>query len=403
MSEYQVTMAKGWFKRAAIPVGIVAIAIGAFVLLWKGPWLFDGSHLRKDNLQPADGLVITGFRTMVVAIIASTLAGLGLLYTHVTLQHTRNKDAEQATLVREGQMTDRYATAIELIAASELTKRLGGIYALERIMRDSPKDHETIVEVLAAFVREHAPRPEQDLEAESEREYAPMPEHVQAALTVLGRRPERSESFAVNLRNTDLRGLVLPNARLRGVNLRGAFMEYAELPATDLTGAQMEKCHLENADLTGAVLTQAILKKARLYQTSLDLADLSKAKLNYAIVRNCGLGAATMRGVNLHSAQVIRTDLERADLSQAQMMVAKFDKSWLNNAILTGALLHGTDLSQARDLEVDQVLAAKIKYNTKLPPDLLAEQAVAARVSQAEQEARKRARMSVPKQTEVSE
>ncbi|RAS25434.1 uncharacterized protein YjbI with pentapeptide repeats [Streptomyces avidinii] len=340
---------------------------------------------------------------MVVAVIASAVAGMGLMYTHVTLQHTRDKDREQAALVREGQMTDRYATAIELIAANELTKRLGGIYALERIMRDSPKDHETIVEVLAAFVREHAPCPELDLKTESKREYAPMAEHIQAALTVLGRRPERSESFAVNLRNTDLRGLVLPNARLSGVNLRGAFMEYADLSSTDLTGAQMERCHLENANLSEAALTQAVLQRARLYQTTLDLAELSKAKLNYAVVRNCGLGAATMRGVNLHSTEIIRTDLDRADLSQAQMMLTKFHKSWLNNAILTDALLFGTDLSQAENLEADQVLAARIKYNTKLPDDLLAVPAVAARISEAERAAHRRASQSVSKPTAVGE
>lgn len=378
-------MRNTWIKRAAISVGIAIITVSVFILLWKGPWIFDGPHLRKDNLEPADGVVITGFRTMVVAIMASIVAGLGLFYTHVTVQHTREKDREQATLTREGQMTDRYATAIELISAGELTKRLGGIYALERIMRDSPKDHETIVEVLAAFVREHAPRPQQDLQAESEREYAPMPEHVQAALTVLGRRPARNESFAVNLLNTDLRGLVLPNARLSGANLSGAFMEYADLSGAELSGAQMERCHLENSNLSGAIMTQAILKKARLYQATFDATEMNKARLNYAIVRNSSFAHASMRGVNLHSAEIIRTNLDRADLTNAQMMMAKLHNSWLSNTILTDALLHGTDFSQANNLEPDQVLAARVKYNTELPPYLLDDPTVAARLSEASQ------------------
>ncbi len=38
-----------------------------------------------------------------------------------------------------------------------LEVRLGGIYALERIARDSPKDHWTIMEVLTAYVRENSP------------------------------------------------------------------------------------------------------------------------------------------------------------------------------------------------------------------------------------------------------
>jgi hypothetical protein len=34
--------------------------------------------------------------------------------------------------------------------------RIGGIYALERIARDSAIDHPTVMEVLAAFIREHS-------------------------------------------------------------------------------------------------------------------------------------------------------------------------------------------------------------------------------------------------------
>jgi hypothetical protein len=56
-------------------------------------------------------------------------------------------------------VTDRYIKAIGLLASEKPDERLGGIYALERLMADSPRDQPTIVEVLAAFVRRtsHAP------------------------------------------------------------------------------------------------------------------------------------------------------------------------------------------------------------------------------------------------------
>jgi hypothetical protein len=37
--------------------------------------------------------------------------------------------------------------------------RIGGIYALERIARDSAKDHPTVMEVLNAFIRDHSREP----------------------------------------------------------------------------------------------------------------------------------------------------------------------------------------------------------------------------------------------------
>jgi hypothetical protein len=59
-------------------------------------------------------------------------------------------------LSREGQVTDRYTKAIEQLGSDKLDVRIGGIYALERIARDSRDDHPQVVEVLTAYVREHA-------------------------------------------------------------------------------------------------------------------------------------------------------------------------------------------------------------------------------------------------------
>ena len=59
-------------------------------------------------------------------------------------------------LSREGQVTDRYTKAIEQLGSDKLDVRIGGIYALERVARDSVKDHPTVMEVLTAFIREHS-------------------------------------------------------------------------------------------------------------------------------------------------------------------------------------------------------------------------------------------------------
>jgi hypothetical protein len=40
-------------------------------------------------------------------------------------------------LNREGQITERYTRAIDQLGSTSLSVRLGGIYALERIARDS--------------------------------------------------------------------------------------------------------------------------------------------------------------------------------------------------------------------------------------------------------------------------
>ena len=67
--------------------------------------------------------------------------------------------ARNFTLSREGQVTDRYTKAIEQLGSDKLDVRIGGIYALERVARDSAKDHPTVMEVLTAFIREHSREP----------------------------------------------------------------------------------------------------------------------------------------------------------------------------------------------------------------------------------------------------
>lgn len=82
----------------------------------------------------------------------------------------------QVQVGREGQITERFTRAIEHLGKDKsLDERLGGIYALERIARDSPVDRRTITEVLTAYVRSHSPRPPEDEDPTRLRTTSPGP------------------------------------------------------------------------------------------------------------------------------------------------------------------------------------------------------------------------------------
>ena len=57
---------------------------------------------------------------------------------------------------QEGRVTERFSRAIEHLGIDSLDVRVGGNYALERIARDSRQDHGPIMEIITAYVREHA-------------------------------------------------------------------------------------------------------------------------------------------------------------------------------------------------------------------------------------------------------
>jgi membrane protein implicated in regulation of membrane protease activity len=157
-----------------ILAGLASLAALAGIILavWTLPSLLYGdvSQASPDTrLQAA-----SGFRTALVAGLAG-LAALGSL-AMATRTHR---------LTQQGQITERYTKAIEQLGSDKLDVRLGGIYALERIAKDSRRDHPTVVEVLSAFVREHSDSVHTDSES-SVAKYSSRSCRTTASLPVSG-------------------------------------------------------------------------------------------------------------------------------------------------------------------------------------------------------------------------
>jgi hypothetical protein len=53
-------------------------------------------------------------------------------------------------------VTNRYTKAIEELGSDKLDVRIGGIYALEQVARDSDTDHPIVMDVLSSFIRRHS-------------------------------------------------------------------------------------------------------------------------------------------------------------------------------------------------------------------------------------------------------
>jgi hypothetical protein len=150
-------------------------------------------------------------------------------------------------LAEQGQITDRYTTAVDQIGTQgddHLETRLGGVYALERLIVDSPRDRRTIIDVLSAFVRSSAPRPD------GKAPCSKVKLDVQAALTVLGTYSAEANQV-VPVQAADLGGTCLNHANLVDTNLPRAIFTGA-----DLTDATLTRSSLNGANFTGATLTR---------------------------------------------------------------------------------------------------------------------------------------------------
>jgi len=326
-------------------------------------------------------------------------------------------------IAKEGQITERFTKAIDQLGDKErLEVRLGGIYALERIARDSKKDHWTIMEVLSSYVRVNAPLKDIAEKAKEKRirEYkksrespessqaltdiSTPPADIHTILIVLGRRTlshEKGEERHIDLMKTDLRRaslfeVNLENAIFLRANLSGALLGKANLSRAILLETDLSGAFLNDADLSGANLNEAFLfgvhlyganlSGAKLHGASLMEASLQGAKLNEANLSGADLSEANLYGANLSKAKLFQALLHGASLSEANLNKADLFEALLNEANLSGADLSGanlyganlsnailcrTDLRRVLHLKVEQLSKVKTLYKAKLEPELM--------------------------------
>jgi hypothetical protein len=98
---------------------------------------------------------------------------------------------ETTKMTLQGQVADRYLRAIGQLGSDKLDVRLGSIYALERIAHDSPQDQPPVMEVLAAFIRDHSRWLQDNPPDPGEVREFPDPE-IQTAITVIAGRLVRA-------------------------------------------------------------------------------------------------------------------------------------------------------------------------------------------------------------------
>ena len=227
----------------------------------------------------------------------------------------------QAETAQEDLRNKRYEESAEMLGSEVLAVRLGGIYALQRLAEDHPREyHVEVMKLLCAFVRNPTRDSELDHSARAERETEPpesdpQPRHrlredVQVALNTIaachGRQLsiEAAGKFWLDLHQADLKGAMLfdknlaappwPKVKLpsttdlvadqRGTDFYGAQLHDANLNRAQLVRAHFSRAELLRAHLVGADLSGAIFWHADLSRATFWSADLTDADFRWAIL-----------------------------------------------------------------------------------------------------------------------
>lgn len=334
--------------RALLPrliLGGATLAFMVAVVLYQLPELL----VQREGLSSSEYAdVITQERRTLLAVIGASGAGVTLVYTH--LRHQLDRDANA---------TGRYTEAVQQLGNESMSIRLGGIYALARVARDSPGDRQTVTEVFAAFVRDGTRGAVTGVALD-----------VVAALTELGKAFSQrigEHAQSVNLRTSnfadgnlesvrfpdgvDLSESDLSRTVLRAASMRGAILSNAQMIDTDLQGARLRGCSLDGAAMAGANLQGAEMTWARLAGV-----DFRDSILRGVAMRGSDMQGANLTNVDLREADLRGVDLRGAILTGAQLKGARMERSLLFGANIAASALATADLGDgaiAEDIRTD--------------------------------------------------
>ena len=304
-------------------VGVITLAVGFGLTLWMVPQWQTPTELTAPQAR-------ANFENEARRTIAQILLG-GLVLAGLYFTWRRVRAADQTVEVsREQQITERFTRAVEQLGSDNLAIRLGGIYALERIARDSPKDHWQVIEVLTAYVRENArwegERGWYGVPVSDDTDDHRVPTDVQAILTVLGRRNatydppgQKVDLSHIDLRKADFRRLHLKEVNLENTNLHYANFEYSHLEGAWLRCANLCSARFRDAQLGNIMLTYANAQECNFYGAHLEKAHLYDTDLANAILMNAHLNGASLHAAKLQGARLENANLEGASLVKANL------------------------------------------------------------------------------------
>ena len=265
-----------------LAVCLVALVVLSIYVL-PGQLVVHDVGAGAQKLKPSE---ILAAKDNVRKTLLQGIGGLFFLATAFFAWHQLQVSRGQLQISRESQITEQFNKAIDHLGSEDIDVRLGGIYALERIANISDRERGPVVEVLTAYIRQHAPRPDV---VDNDPAALKLPKtDVQAAMIVLARRITGAEQGAnLDLARVDLSmiNLAWPKVRcaeLEQVNLQDSVLQACNLQAAkmghaDMWGADLRWSNLQQADLCGAVLGEADLRMAELQGA--DLRDAKELKL----------------------------------------------------------------------------------------------------------------------------
>ena len=266
------------FRLLLWPFLVVVVFIGGWLIVQNWDWLSNdvwnwlGAAPNEEARQETNSTTLRNIGLVVAGLIALPLA----VWRSIVAQR-------QADTAQQGLRNDRYQKGAEMLGNDVLSVRLGGIYALQSLAEEHPKQyHVQILRLFCAFARRPTKDPNLKIEPKADESRppgvedeaqmsttqvvpGPLREDVKAVMKAICGRTrasialEREAQFRLDLAHADLAGMISRRADLSGASLTGANLSGAWLIDANLSCAYLMHANLSGAGLIGTNLSGTYL------------------------------------------------------------------------------------------------------------------------------------------------
>jgi hypothetical protein len=247
--------------KAALVVFLVAGICLAVIctLLWIPEWMANQYPFSSTNDWAAQ---VSADRSILVNLLGGTAVALTIYFTYknFTVAQQNLRVAEENTSIAQQRLvTESLSRSIEQLGDDKMSIRLGGIFTLARIAKESRSEHYSIMEILTGHIRHLYRQPAEQTQAcIPSSGPSKCPVDAQAILTIVGDRfwphpkHERLDLSDVHISDAWLPKADLTDAFFWNVRLRNWNLENANLTNVDFTGSVLEGINFTGATLAGA-------------------------------------------------------------------------------------------------------------------------------------------------------
>ena len=273
---YRRIVKSDWFWITAWAVLVIVAS------LISSPYYWDWLSAEESNSSTIRNIFIAA-----AALIALPLA----IWRSTVAGRQADTAQQQSGIAQRGLLNERYQKGAEMLGSRVLSVRLGGIYALQSLASENPKQyHIQIMRLFCAFVRnldgvhDGSLTPAIEIGSGGEEEGNDQPpsmrEDVQAVMEAIGDRDEFEGGYLekeggvelyfgeanlsfLRLDNADLSNASFSKANLSGTSFSKANLSGAKLWKTSLSGATFTEAYLAATDFSQSTgLTQNQLAQA---------------------------------------------------------------------------------------------------------------------------------------------